>query len=141
MTAGPLQVQQERDQLYQKFTAAIQEVQQKTGFKNLVLERKLKALSTAVEQKEAQLNEVLATSNLDPAALTIVSRKLEVSPRCPPALPKHKTDSSAILLGYKAMTVLNIILERASVIIKMRGLSGFSKKKKRLNRCEPIKVH
>ncbi|XP_064129677.1 dynein regulatory complex subunit 4 isoform X2 [Loxodonta africana] len=67
----------ERDQLYQKFTAAIQEVQQKTGFKNLVLERKLKALSTAVEQKEAQLNEVLATSNLDPAALTIVSRKLE----------------------------------------------------------------
>ncbi|XP_049719896.1 dynein regulatory complex subunit 4 isoform X2 [Elephas maximus indicus] len=71
------EVQQERDQLYQKFTAAIQEVQQKTGFKNLVLERKLKALSTAVEQKEAQLNEVLATSNLDPAALTIVSRKLE----------------------------------------------------------------
>uniref|UniRef100_G3SM50 Dynein regulatory complex subunit 4 n=1 Tax=Loxodonta africana TaxID=9785 RepID=G3SM50_LOXAF len=72
-----VKVQQERDQLYQKFTAAIQEVQQKTGFKNLVLERKLKALSTAVEQKEAQLNEVLATSNLDPAALTIVSRKLE----------------------------------------------------------------
>ncbi|KAM9607751.1 dynein regulatory complex subunit 4 [Trichechus inunguis] len=72
-----IKVQQERDQLYQKFTAAIQEVQQKTGFKNLVLERKLKALSTAVEQKEAQLNEVLATSNLDPSALTIVSRKLE----------------------------------------------------------------
>ncbi|XP_006860150.1 PREDICTED: growth arrest-specific protein 8 [Chrysochloris asiatica] len=72
-----LKVQQERDQLYQKFTAAIQEVQQKTGFKNLVLERKLQALSTAVEQKEAQLNEVLATSSLDPAALTVVSRKLE----------------------------------------------------------------
>ncbi|XP_045149575.1 dynein regulatory complex subunit 4 isoform X3 [Echinops telfairi] len=72
-----IQVQQERDRLYQRFTAAIQEVQQKAGFQNLILERKLQALSSAVEQKEAQLNEVLATSNLDPAALTVVSRKLE----------------------------------------------------------------
>ncbi|XP_031518293.1 dynein regulatory complex subunit 4-like [Papio anubis] len=72
-----LQVQQERDELYRKFTAAIQEVQQKTGFKNLVLERKLQALSAAVEKKEVQFNEVLAASNLDPAALTLVSHKLE----------------------------------------------------------------
>nr|XP_021526672.1 growth arrest-specific protein 8 isoform X4 [Aotus nancymaae] len=70
-------VQQERDELYWKFTAAIQEVQQKTGFKNLVLERKLQALSAAVEKKEVQFNEVLAASNLDPASLTLVSRKLE----------------------------------------------------------------
>ncbi|XP_066100297.1 dynein regulatory complex subunit 4 [Saccopteryx bilineata] len=72
-----LQVQRERDELYGKFTAAILEVQQKTGFKNLVLERKLQALSAAVEKKELQLNEVLGASNLDPAALTLVSRKLE----------------------------------------------------------------
>ncbi|XP_053412077.1 dynein regulatory complex subunit 4 isoform X1 [Nycticebus coucang] len=70
-------VQQERDELYGKFTSAIQEVQQKTGFKNLVLERKLQALSTAVEKREVQFNEVLAASNLDPSALTLVSRKLE----------------------------------------------------------------
>lgn len=73
-----LQVQQERDELYQKFMAAIQEVQQKTGFKNLLLERKLQALSAAVEKREVQFNEVLAASSLDPAALTLVSRKLEV---------------------------------------------------------------
>ncbi|XP_043455899.1 dynein regulatory complex subunit 4 isoform X2 [Prionailurus bengalensis] len=72
-----LKVQQERDELYRKFTAAILEVQQKVGFKNLVLERKLQALSAAVEKKEVQINEVLAASNLDPAALTLVSRKLE----------------------------------------------------------------
>ncbi|XP_053771754.1 dynein regulatory complex subunit 4 isoform X5 [Desmodus rotundus] len=72
-----VQVQRERDELYGKFTSAILDVQQKTGFKNLVLERKLQALSTAVEKKELQLNEVLAASNLDPAALTLVSRKLE----------------------------------------------------------------
>uniref|UniRef100_A0A2K6SWW4 Dynein regulatory complex subunit 4 n=1 Tax=Saimiri boliviensis boliviensis TaxID=39432 RepID=A0A2K6SWW4_SAIBB len=70
-------VQQERDELYRKFTAAVQEVQQKTSFKNLVLGRKLQALSAAVEKKEVQFNEVLATSNLDPASLTLVSRKLE----------------------------------------------------------------
>ncbi|XP_060247791.1 dynein regulatory complex subunit 4 isoform X2 [Meriones unguiculatus] len=70
-------VQQERDELYRKFTAAIQEVQQKTGFKNLLLERKLQALNTAVEKREVQFNEVLAASNLDPTALTLVSRKLE----------------------------------------------------------------
>lgn len=72
------QVQQEREELYRKFTAAIQEVQQKTGFKNLLLERKLQALNAAVEKREVQFNEVLAASNLDPTALTLVSRKLEV---------------------------------------------------------------
>ncbi|XP_073911536.1 dynein regulatory complex subunit 4 isoform X2 [Castor canadensis] len=72
-----LVVQQERDELYRKFTDAIQEVQQKTGFKNLMLERKLQALTAAVEKREVQFNEVLASSNLDPAALTLVSRKLE----------------------------------------------------------------
>nr|XP_044617167.1 dynein regulatory complex subunit 4 isoform X5 [Equus asinus] len=71
------QVQQERDELYRKFTAAILEVQQKVGFKNLLLERKLQALNAAVEKKEVQFNEVLASSNLDPAALSLVSRKLE----------------------------------------------------------------
>ena len=72
------QVQQERDDLYQKFTTAILEVQQKAGFRNLILERKVQALVAAVEKKEVQFNEVLAASNLDPAALTLVSRKLEV---------------------------------------------------------------
>ncbi|XP_057169858.1 dynein regulatory complex subunit 4 isoform X2 [Ursus arctos] len=72
-----LKVQQERDELYRKFTAAILEVQQKVGLKNLVLERKLQALSAAVEKKEVQFNEVLAASSLDPAALTLVSRRLE----------------------------------------------------------------
>ncbi|XP_070244595.1 dynein regulatory complex subunit 4 isoform X3 [Bos mutus] len=72
-----IKVQQERDDLYHKFTSAILEVQQKAGFRNLVLERKVQALVAAVEKKEVQFNEVLAASNLDPAALTLVSRKLE----------------------------------------------------------------
>ncbi|KFW03672.1 Growth arrest-specific protein 8, partial [Eurypyga helias] len=70
-------VQAERDELYQKFTKAINEVQQKTGFKNLLLERKLKGLLSVLEKKEVELSEVLAASNLDPSAVSLVSRKLE----------------------------------------------------------------
>jgi len=67
----------ERDDLYNNYVKAIHEVQQKTGFKNLLLEKKLKALVDTLEKKEAQLNEVLAASNLDPQALSAVTRKLE----------------------------------------------------------------
>ena len=71
------QVQQERDDLYNKFVSAIHEVQEKAGFKNLLLEKKLLALADVLEKKEAQLNEVLSASNLDATALTVVTRKLE----------------------------------------------------------------
>jgi len=69
--------QDERDELYKKFVKAIHEVQQKSNFKNLLLEKKLGALADTLEKKEAQLNEVLSASNLDPTALTVVTRKLE----------------------------------------------------------------
>ncbi|CAH1779599.1 unnamed protein product [Owenia fusiformis] len=69
--------QNERDELYRKFVKAIHEVQQKSNFKNLLLEKKLTALADTLEKKEAQLNEVLSASNLDPTALTVVTRKLE----------------------------------------------------------------
>ncbi|XP_026855247.2 dynein regulatory complex subunit 4 isoform X2 [Electrophorus electricus] len=72
-----LAVQLERDELYQKFTKAIQEVQQKSGFKNLLLERKLNVLTDTLEKKEAQLNEVLSASNLDHSALNVITHKLE----------------------------------------------------------------
>ncbi|NWU91281.1 DRC4 protein, partial [Upupa epops] len=72
-----IKVQAERDELYQKFTKAIHEVQQKTGFKNLLLERKLKGLLDVLEKKEVELSEVLAASNLEPGTLSLVSHKLE----------------------------------------------------------------
>ncbi|XP_061073927.1 dynein regulatory complex subunit 4-like isoform X2 [Conger conger] len=45
-----LAIQKERDELYQKFTKAILEVQQKSGFKNLLLEKKLSALAETLEK-------------------------------------------------------------------------------------------
>ncbi|KAJ8369261.1 hypothetical protein SKAU_G00092890 [Synaphobranchus kaupii] len=44
-------VQDERDEVYQKFTKAILEVQQKSGFKNLLLEKKLSALAKTLQRK------------------------------------------------------------------------------------------
>jgi len=35
------------------------------------------ALADSLEKKDAQLNEILASFNLDPAALSVVTRKLE----------------------------------------------------------------
>jgi hypothetical protein len=64
--------------LYKKFVRAIHDVQQKSNLKNLLLEKKLGALGDTLEKKEAQLNEVLTASNLDPSALSVVTRKLEV---------------------------------------------------------------
>ncbi|KAJ7374704.1 Dynein regulatory complex subunit 4 [Desmophyllum pertusum] len=70
------QTQSERDELYGKFVKAIHEVQQKSNFKNLLLEKKTGG-SGRHTGEEAQLNEVLSASNLDPTALTVVTRKLE----------------------------------------------------------------
>jgi hypothetical protein len=64
--------------LYKRFVKAIHDVQQKSNLKNLLLEKKLGALGDTLEKKEAQLNEVLTASNLDPSALSVVTRKLEV---------------------------------------------------------------
>ncbi|GFG33238.1 hypothetical protein Cfor_04551 [Coptotermes formosanus] len=70
-------LQQERDDLHNQFVTAILELQQKTGLKNVLLEKKLTALNDLLEQKEAQMNEVLAAAHLDPAAMTNVNKKLE----------------------------------------------------------------
>lgn len=70
-------VQTQRDEIYEKFIKAIHEVQQKSNLKNLLLEKKLTALTETLEKKQVQLNEVLSASNLDPTALASITRKLE----------------------------------------------------------------
>jgi hypothetical protein len=72
------QLQQERDDLHNRFATAVLELQQKAGLKNVLLEKKLTALNDLLEQKEAQINEVLAAAHLDPTAMATVNKKLEV---------------------------------------------------------------
>ncbi|XP_011644760.1 dynein regulatory complex subunit 4 [Pogonomyrmex barbatus] len=69
--------QSERDELHSRFVSAIFELQQKTGLKNVLLEKKLKKLSDLLEQREAQISEVLATAQLDPTAVVSMNKKLE----------------------------------------------------------------
>ncbi|XP_042291935.1 dynein regulatory complex subunit 4-like [Thunnus maccoyii] len=61
-------VQRERDELLQKQTQLILDVQQKSGLKELLLERKLAALTETLEKKEAQLYAALSASNVDQTA-------------------------------------------------------------------------
>lgn len=63
------ELQKERDDLKLHFQACVYDVKQKSGFKKLLLEKKLSAVQRVQEEKEAQLNEVLARANLDPSAL------------------------------------------------------------------------
>ncbi|XP_046748965.1 dynein regulatory complex subunit 4 [Diprion similis] len=69
--------QGERDELHSRFVSAILELQQKTGLKNVLLEKKLQKLSDLLEQREVQISEVLAAAQLDPATILSVNQKLE----------------------------------------------------------------
>ncbi|KAL3918830.1 MAG: hypothetical protein SGPRY_005862, partial [Prymnesium sp.] len=95
---------EERDELFEKFESTIYDVQQKSGFKNILLEKKLQvkaAINETLEKKESQLSEVctchysvhfffrrgevcswlcsqvIHAANLDPNMLGAVSRKLD----------------------------------------------------------------
>lgn len=69
--------QSERDELHSRFVLAILELQQKTGLKNILLEKNLEKLSDLLEQREAQISEVLAAAQLDPVAVANANKKLE----------------------------------------------------------------
>ncbi|XP_074095750.1 growth arrest specific protein 8 [Cotesia typhae] len=69
--------QKERDELHSRFVSSILELQQKTGLKNVLLEKKLDKLSEVLEQREAQIGEVLAAAQLDPSTTGLISQKFE----------------------------------------------------------------
>ncbi|CAG0902169.1 unnamed protein product [Cyprideis torosa] len=55
-------LERERDDLHKRLVAVVSQVQQRSSFKNLLLERQVKTLGEDLEKREAQLNEVLTTS-------------------------------------------------------------------------------
>ena len=76
LTPAFRQVQQERDELLKKQMEAIMDVQQKSGLKELVLDRKLAALTDTVEKREAQLCALLST--VDQTEGSSAANKLKV---------------------------------------------------------------
>lgn len=62
-------IETERNELFAKFESSVQEVQQKTGLKKMLLEKKVEALNQALEKKQTQLAEVLVAANMDSGTL------------------------------------------------------------------------
>jgi len=71
------ELKKERDELRNNLRASIFEVKQKSVFRNLLLEKKLAAMHHIQEEREAQLNEVLARANLEPSILGQVRGNIE----------------------------------------------------------------
>merc|ERR1711959_177520 len=70
-------VSDERDTLYSKFQNAIYEVQQKSGLRNLLLEKRLDAVEESSEVTDAQVSELLISANVDRATAGGISQKLD----------------------------------------------------------------
>jgi len=62
-------VKSEGDELQERYVSTIYEAQQKSGFRNLLLEKKLQGMNDIAEQQNAAVNEVLSRANLEPGTL------------------------------------------------------------------------
>lgn len=69
-------VSAERKNLYDQLQNTVFDVQQKTGFKNLLLEKKVSLLDRELEKTDGYLTEILKQFNLDPSTLGIVQNKM-----------------------------------------------------------------
>ncbi|KAM4579543.1 dynein regulatory complex subunit 4-like [Fundulus diaphanus] len=69
--------QQERDELLKRQTESLLDVQQRSGLKKMLLQKKLAALTEAVEKKEAQLSAALSVCSSEPTERSNAANKLE----------------------------------------------------------------
>ena len=70
-------LEKEKDELFESFNQTIYELQQKTGLRNLVLEKKLETIQESLETKDAQINQLLAAAKIDPKTLGVIKNTLE----------------------------------------------------------------
>ena len=70
-------LEKEKSQLFEEFHKVVYEVHQKTGLKNLILEKKLETIEEANEVKDAQINQMFATTRIDPQSLGMIRSTLE----------------------------------------------------------------
>ncbi len=70
-------VEKERDDLYEQFQATIYDVQQKSGFRNMLFEKKLSVYGEELEKTDGQLNHLIHSFNLEPQSTGSAQRKVE----------------------------------------------------------------
>lgn len=59
-------LKQERDRLFDQFYKVVYEIHQKTGLRNLILEKKLETIEESLETKDAQINQITSAARIDP---------------------------------------------------------------------------
>jgi growth arrest-specific protein 8 len=69
--------EKERNKLYDIFNNAVYSIQQKEGLNNLILEKKIGAVSEELEVKNLQLNEVLKAAHIDGRAIGAITKSIE----------------------------------------------------------------
>ncbi|XP_008276572.1 growth arrest-specific protein 8-like [Stegastes partitus] len=70
-------VERERDELLSRQTQAVLDLQQSSGLKEMLLQRKLAALTQTLQKKEAQLCAALSVCSTEPQARTSAASRLE----------------------------------------------------------------
>ncbi|MEQ2190099.1 hypothetical protein GOODEAATRI_032222, partial [Goodea atripinnis] len=70
-------VQEERDELLKRQTESILDIQQRSGLKKILLQKKLAAVTETLEKKEAQLSTALSVCSIEPTARSNAVSKLE----------------------------------------------------------------
>ena len=70
-------VEKEHDELFNSFEASVKQIQQKTDFRNIVLEKKLGNMESSLENAQVQVKQIVGAANLDPIEMEKVQGSLE----------------------------------------------------------------
>eukprot|EP00767_Chilomastix_cuspidata_P001720 gnl/Chilomastix_cuspidata/1843.p2 GENE.gnl/Chilomastix_cuspidata/1843~~gnl/Chilomastix_cuspidata/1843.p2 ORF type:complete len:481 (+),score=292.91 gnl/Chilomastix_cuspidata/1843:2669-4111(+) len=71
------ELEKERNSLYERFEAAVCDIEERSVFREVLLERKLRAVAERAEQQEAQISEIVEAANLDPESVGAMHARLE----------------------------------------------------------------
>jgi hypothetical protein len=70
-------LENERKSLFDEFHKLVYEMHQKTGLRNLILEKKIETIQESLDAKEASINQILSAANIDPDRLGMVRSTLD----------------------------------------------------------------
>merc|ERR1711998_171706 len=70
-------IEKERDELFNSFEASVKQVQQKTDFRNIVLDQKLGNMASSLENASVQVKQIIGAANLDAIEMEKVQASLD----------------------------------------------------------------
>ena len=70
-------LEKEKDSLFDKYEDVMYDIHQKSGLRNLILEKKKELIKERLEAKDSELNKVLSISNIDDANRRNITGRLQ----------------------------------------------------------------